>query len=114
MEKKTIFLELPAEIIDNIDRQNHIGDRSLFISDLLQKQLDQGVSMMNASSEFTKSPQQAREFLNVAGEISLLSSNGSPLGKFNINTIEGLEDLSKKICELTDNPTVRMQARLWR
>ena len=41
MEKKTIFLELPAEMIDNIDRQNTIGDRSLFISDLLQKQLEQ-------------------------------------------------------------------------
>ena len=39
MEKRTIFLELSTEIIDKIDQRNKLGDRSLFVSSLLEKQL---------------------------------------------------------------------------
>ena len=114
MEKKTIFLELPAEMIDNIDRQNTIGDRSLFISDLLQKQLEQGISTMDASTELTARIDQTGEPIGVSGEISLINNNGTPLGKFNINTVEGFEELSKKIGELTEDPVVRVRTKFWR
>ena len=114
MEKKTIFLELPAEMIDNIDRQNTIGDRSLFISDLLQKQLERGISTMDASTELTTRIDKSGGGLGTPGEISLINSDGTPLGKFNINTVEGFEELSKKICEISEDPVVRVRAKLWR
>ena len=114
MEKKTIFLELPAEMIDEIDTQNTMGDRSLFISDLLQKQLEQGVSTMDASTELRTSIDEIIELVGVSGEIVLVNSRGIQLGKFNINTVEGFEELSRKICELSDDPIVRMRAQRWR
>ena len=114
MEKKTIFLELPAEMIDNIDRQNTIGDRSLFISDLLQKQLEQEFSAMNISTDLMTRMDQAGKPMGVSGEIGLTNSSGAPLGKFNINTVEGFEELSKKISELSEDPVVRVRAKLWR
>ena len=49
MEKKTIFLELPCELIDEIDRLNTLGDRSTFVSLLLEKQMEQ--SKMIGSDE---------------------------------------------------------------
>ena len=48
------------------------------------------------------------------GEISLTDSRGQPLGRFNINTVEGFEQLAAKICEISDDPIVRMKARRWR
>ena len=114
MEKKTIFLELPNEMIEKIDRQNTTGDRSMFISDLLEKQLEQGVSTMDVSTELTTMMDAIGEPLGVSGEVSLVNSRSAPLGKFNIDTVEGFEELSKKICELSDDPIVRMRARRWR
>lgn len=113
MEKKTIFLELPAEMIENIDRQNAVGDRSLFISDLLQKQLEHKVSIMDTSTELTTRIDKTGEPIGVSGEIGLTNSSGVPIGNFNINTVEGFEDLSRKIGEMTENSEVRMRARLW-
>ena len=40
MEKKTILLEISCELIDKIDRLNTIGDRSEFISYLLNEQIE--------------------------------------------------------------------------
>ncbi|GAF69283.1 unnamed protein product, partial [marine sediment metagenome] len=54
MEKKIIFLELSTDIIEKIDDQNKIGTRSIFISDLLEKQLTQ-VSRMDATTEISTS-----------------------------------------------------------
>lgn len=114
MEKKTIFLELPSDIVDRIDRKNNTGDRSSFITGLLNKQLDEMVTSMDVSTELTSSMSQDTTASGVPGEIKLLDSRGMPLGKFNINTVEGFEQLSGKICEVSDDPIVRMKARKWR
>jgi len=54
MEKKTIFLELPVEMVDKIDKQNMLGDRSIFISDLIGRQLQRDtISTMDVSSELS-------------------------------------------------------------
>ena len=109
MEKKIIFLELPVETIEKIDDQNKVGTRSVFISDVLEKKLTQ-VSKMDVSTEIPTS-MQAGELGQITGEISLVNSQGMSLGKFNINTEEGFEKLSAKICEISDDPIVRMKAR---
>ena len=114
MEKKTIFLELPTEMVDRIDRQNTLGDRSMFISDLLQKQLEPGVSVMDAFTELTTRMDETGEPVGVSGELSLINSKGAPIGKFNINTVDGFEELAKTIGEVSDDPIVRMRARRWR
>ena len=110
MEKKTIFLELPAEIVDEIDRRNMMGDRSAFVSDLLGKQLHGDISIMNVSTEIPTIMKQETK----PGEIGLIDSRGQPLGRFNINTVDGFEQLAAKICEISDDPIVRMKARRWR
>ena len=109
MEKKIIFLELPIDVIEKIDDQNKIGTRSVFISDLLEKQLQTSISEMDATTEIPTSMHAGEP-----GEVSLANSKGMSLGKFNINTEEGLEHLAEKICEISDDPTVRMKARRWR
>ena len=112
MEKKIIFLELPVETIEKIDDQNKVGTRSVFISDLIEKQLTQ-VSKMDASTEILTS-MQAGELGQLTGEISLVNNQGMSIGKFDINTVEGFENLATKICEISDDPIVRMKARRWR
>ena len=111
MEKKTIFLELPSEMIDKIDRQNVTGDRSLFISDLLNKQLEQAVSEMDVTTELKTRMDESLGIEGAPGEINLTNNKGMSLGKFNINTIEGFNQLAEKICEISDDPIVRMRAR---
>jgi len=112
MEKKIIFLELPNETIEKIDDQNKVGTRSVFISDLIEKQLTQ-VSKMNVSTEIPTS-MQAGELGQPKGEINLVNNQGSSIGKFDINTVEGFENLVEKICEISDDPIIRMKARRWR
>lgn len=112
MEQKIIFLELSTDIIEKIDDQNKIGTRSVFISDLLEKQLTQ-VSRMDVTTEISAS-MNAEEIDEVTGEVSLVNSQGVSLGKFNINTGEGFKSLAEKICEISNDPIVRMKARRWR
>jgi len=116
MEKKTIFLELPIEIVERIDRENILGDRSTFVSDLLEKQLQHNLSRMEmgAATELTTRMETTRDHMGVSGEIGLTNSSGLSLGKFNINTVEGFESLADKISEMSDDPIVRMRARRWR
>ena len=111
MEKKTIFLELPAEMVDRIDRENVMGDRSAFISNLLERQLQDSVTTMGASTELLSRMEEIKAPLGLSGEINLLNSRGQDLGKFNINTLEGFENLAQKICDISDDPIVRMRAR---
>ena len=113
MEKKTVFLELPCEIIDKIDQHNRLGDRSTFVSELLEKQLQREVTRMQISSEIM-TRMGSEDVKIVSGEVGLVNGKGLPLGKFNINTVEGFENLAKKISELSDDPIVRMRARRWR
>jgi len=116
MEKKTIFLELPTEVVDRIDRKNMMGDRSLFITDLLEKQLQPDISRMalHPNTELTTRMEETRDVMGISGEIGLTNSQGLSLGKFNINTVEGFEQLADKISEISDDPIVRMRARRWR
>ena len=69
---------------------------------------------MGASTELTTRMDEIGEPIGVSGEISLVNSRGAPIGKFNINTVEGFEELSKKISELSEDPLVRMRAQRWR
>ena len=111
MDKKTIFLELPSEMVDKIDRENVTGDRSAFISDLLGKQLGEGVTTMDASTELTSRMDENSISMSTPGEIGLVNSRGVSLGKFNINTVEGFEHLAEAICKISDDPIVRMRSR---
>jgi len=47
MDKKTIFLELPVNIIEELDKQNTFSDRSVFIAELLKNQLQISDSDIN-------------------------------------------------------------------
>jgi len=115
MEKKTIYLELPCEMIDLIDRQNSMGDRSLFITDLLEKQLKGKVSTMNLSNDDLCNGDETREDpLGPSGEINLVNQQGISLGKFNINTIEGFDSLARKISEISEDHIVKMKAGRWK
>ena len=113
MEKKIIFLEVPIEMLTKIDEQNTVGSRSAFVSDLLEKQLQTHVTSMHATPEIP-SCMTMGELRETPGEISMVSSRGLPIGKFNINTVEGFDTLAKKISEMSSDPMVRMKARRWR
>ena len=114
MNKKTIFLELPSEIIERVDNFNNLGDRSLFITDLLQKQLEQMVSKMKFTDENIESRDTEKEAFSCSGEIDVNDSNGVSIGRYNINSIDDFQQLAEKICNLSENPQVRMRARLLR
>ncbi|MDH7517557.1 MAG: hypothetical protein QHH19_04355 [Candidatus Thermoplasmatota archaeon] len=113
MEKKIIFLELPLEMVEKIDEQNIMGDRSAFVSDLLEKQLQHDLSKM----EITKEIQLIKEvepFEGKPGDIRLVNNRGITLGTFNINTTEGFRKLADKIHEISRDPIVRMRVRRWK
>lgn len=113
MEKKTVFLELSCELIDKIDRMNTLGDRSAFISNLLEKQIQR--QEMNheikPTTELTTKMEELGGSIGFPGEIKLVKSNGANVGTFNIDTIQGFEDLAKKIQEVSEDPVVRIKAR---
>jgi len=112
MEKKIIFLELPIDMIEKIDEKNGTRSRAVFISELITKELQNNISKMNISSDVsTQINIKKREEHNE--EISLVDGKGNSLGKFDINTIEGFEKLTKKIGELSNDPIVRMKAHLY-
>lgn len=113
MDKKIIFLELPTNIIERIDEQNMIGSRSIFISELLEKQLHASGNEMHAAPE-TLSSMHVGELDTTSGEINLVNSTGVSLGRFDINTVNGFEDLAEKICTISSDPIVRMKARRMR
>lgn len=114
MHKKTILLELPAEIVDKIDQQNMSGDRSTFISHLLGSQFNTGVSLMDAmdgATELSSKMTDQSTDLSFSGELKLTTSHGKPVGNFNINTVEGFTKMAETIARLSDDPIVRMKAR---
>jgi len=110
MEKKSIILNLSCELIDKLDKLNNIGDRSAFISQLLEKQLETPtINNIGVSTELTT--KMSESFFGVSGEINLVNSNGISVGKFDINTLEGFEDLAKKIQEISRDPAVQIRAQ---
>jgi hypothetical protein len=111
MEKKTIILELSSELVDKIDRLNTLGDRSNFISNLLEEQINSKVSDdVNNQDNLVTTMKQNNNLLKTNREISLFASDGILLGKFDIDTLEGFEDLTKKIQEISKDPAVQIRA----
>jgi len=114
MEKKTIFLELPCELIDKIDRLNKEGDRSAFVSSLLEKQFNEETKNgVDAATEFETTMHSTNLNKRFSGEIGVVDGAGTSLGTFDLNTLEGFEKLAKKIEEVSDDPVVRIRARQW-
>jgi hypothetical protein len=111
MEKRTIFLELSSEIIDRIDQRNNLGDRSLFVSNLLEKQLQKDSMGLDVSTELTTRMETDEKPIGLESELGLLNNEGIPLRKFNINSVEGFEELATVIGEISEDPMVRMRAR---
>ena len=110
MENKSIILKLPSELIDKIDQLNKMDDRSTFIKQLLEEQLQSLHSnSMDETTEIITTMSQDPS--SNTGEIDLVNSNGVSLGKFNIDTLEGFEDLAKKIQEASRDPAVQIRAR---
>ncbi|OYT30169.1 hypothetical protein B6U98_00070 [Thermoplasmatales archaeon ex4572_165] len=118
MDKKTIFLELPAEIVDRIDQENTTGDRSAYVSDLLHAKFKDHVTSMDPTDLETDITSRMHENTMSTpiseGKIKVLNKLGQQLGVFDINTIDGFEQLSQKISSISEDPIVRMRARRWR
>lgn len=111
MEKKNIILELPCELIDKIDRLNKTDDRSEFISDILEKQLVENERIsFKAGIESPSMMSNSESPFGISGIIDLVNNQGVSLGKFNINTLEGFEELTKKIKEISEDPAVQIRA----
>jgi len=111
MEKKNIILELPCELIDKIDRLNTTNDRSTFISNMLEKQLEENErKTINTSMELSSFMSNGESPFGFSGIINLIDNQGESLGKFNINTLEGFEKLTKKIKEISEDPAVQIRA----
>jgi hypothetical protein len=107
MEKKTLFLELPCELIEKIDRFNQMGDRSVYITDLLEKQLNSQTFNEIDTTIRIEDPNK------LAGQIDLFNNEGESIGRFNINTLEGFQELAKTIQNISKDPVVRVKARQW-
>ncbi|MCK4365571.1 MAG: hypothetical protein KAW45_05945 [Thermoplasmatales archaeon] len=115
MEKKSIILELSCELIDKIDRLNSMGDRSAFVTHLLDEQMHQTAdSGLTPSTELTTKMSETDGLLGATqGLLDITNNEGTPIGKFDINSVEGFEDLAKKIQEISLDPIVRMRAGGW-
>jgi hypothetical protein len=110
MEKKSVVLNLSCELIDKIDKLNTMGDRSMFVSQLLERQLElPDIKKMDTSTELVA--EMSESFFGVSGEIDLINSKGVLIGKFDIDTLEGFEDLAKKIQEISKDPAVQIRAQ---
>ena len=112
MEKRIIFLELPLAIVEKIDEQNLMGDRSVFISDLLEKQLHHDLSKMEITEERAIS-KEVEPVEEKPSDVRIVDNKGLTLGTFDINTVDGFQELAKKIHELSKDPIVRMRVRRW-
>ena len=105
MDKKTLFLELPCELIEKIDRFNQMGDRSVYITDLLEKQLHSQTLNEIDTTMRIEDPNK------LTGEIDLFNNEGESIGRFNINTLEGFQELARTIQKVSEDPLVRFKVR---
>lgn len=109
MEKKTVFLEIPCDLLDKIDSINTSGDRSRFVAELLDKQLTEDVK----DNAITTNLCETSEEIKTTGEVNLVTSSGASLGSFDINSVDGFVELAKKIKEVSEDPMVRIRASRW-
>ena len=111
MEMKNIILELPCELIDKIDRINTTDDRSAFISNLLETQIEEREKLrFKAGLDSPTLMSNSEGPFGISGIIDIVNNQGVSLGKFDINTLEGFEDLTKKIKEISEDPAVQIRA----
>ena len=82
---------------------------------LLDEQMHQTVdSGLTPSTELTTKMSETDGLLGATqGLLDIANNEGTPIGKFDINTVEGFEDLAKKIQEISLDPIVRMRAGGW-
>ena len=113
MDKKIVFFELPVTIIDRIDEESQGESRSLFVSELLEKQLETRMHSIDQGSELAVSLQR-HAGRPASGELSLVDGRGMTVGRFDIDTEVGFDELARKVCELSSDPVVRMKARRMR
>jgi len=114
MNKKTILLEIPCELIDRIDTLNNKGDRSEFVSELITKQIQESpVTTMKNETDISEKLEQFKEKMDLTGQINITLSDGNPVGKFDINTVEGFQELAKTIQNISKDPVVRIRASRW-
>ena len=117
MDKKTIFLELPSDVVDIIDQRNTLGDRSEFVTSILNNQLKGQVSTMapaDASTELTSKMNREPEMPLAGGELKITNKHGKMVGIFDVNTVEGFDQLVDEIASISNDPIVRMRLRKMR
>ena len=114
MEKKTAFQEILSEMIDRVDQQNNLGDRSTFVSDLLDKHLQRNVDKLNVSTDLTNIMGDTEEFLGSSGEFNLINSKGFSLSNSDINLPDRFDHIAKKIDEISNDNIVRPRSKNWR
>jgi len=112
MDKKNIILELSCELIEKIDRLNNTSDRSSFISKLIEEQLKQSLTnTANEPPQYITKMSDKENIIKYPSEIRLVNSKGISVGKFDINTLDGFENMIKKVHEISEDPAVQIRAR---
>ncbi len=112
MNKKNIILDLSCELIERVDRLNKTGDRSDFISKIIQQQQKHTITGgIDETTEFFTKMSNKKDIVELSGEINLIDDKGMSLGKYDINTLEGFEELIKMIKEISKDPAVQIRAR---
>jgi hypothetical protein len=117
MDKKTILLELPSEMIDRIDKENNVGDRSIFITDLLYEKLNEESKMIASSKRVVESKSLSSNWKKNTisdGILRILNDQGEEIGVFDINNIQEFELLAKTIESVSQDPRIKIRTQLWR
>ena len=111
MDKKTVYLELPSEIIDRVDHLNFGGDRSNFIAGLLSNSLERYPGKSDFLVMVKENHVDDGSLMVDSGEVDIINYKGLSIGRFNINTLDGFDYLVDKIAELSDNDLVKTKAK---
>ena len=111
MDKRTIYLELPFEIIDRIDILNFFGDRSKFIADLISNSLERYPDDSDFSVKVKDNHVDDESLMVDSGEVDIINYKGLSIGRFNINTLNGFDYLVDKIAEVSENDLVKTKAK---
>ena len=108
MDKKTIYLELPCEVIEKIDDKNISGDRSVFITELLKKQLNENFNDLDYTTFCIKEENKSYDNIEKkSGIVKIFTSDDGSIGSYDIDTIEGFESLINKIADISMHPIVK-------
>jgi len=101
-------------MLGRFDQQYNLSYRTIFISGLSDKNLQENVENLGASTELTNMMDDIGEFLDSSGKLNLINSKGPPLDNFNINIPDRFKHIVKKIDEISMDHIVRVNFRKWR